>query len=833
MQMMARSSNSTPMEQRIEDLLSKLTLREKVALLSGTDSWHTTTIKRVGIPPLTMTDGPHGVRATHPEGGRIVGPTTAFPTGISMASSWNPELIEQVGAALGEETRAMGCDVLLGPCVNIVRTPLAGRNFESYSEDPYLAGGIAVAWVKGVQSRGIGTSLKHFACNNQETERFRGSSVVDERTLREIYLPAFERVVEEAGPWTVMCAYNRVNGVYASQNYHLLTEILKEEWGFDGVVVSDWTANHTTVESVAGGLDIEMPGPAKYYGQLLVEAVHYWQIDGSAIDKTVRRILRLLIRCGKLDDPATLPAGSVNTPEHQGLARSVAEEAITLLKNEDGLLPLDAKTIKSMAVIGPNAAEGRLGGGGSSYVEPPYRVSPLEGLRAKLGDHVEIGYEQGCDNLVEPPVLETEYLVPARGAGHGLQAEYFNNPDLSGPADLERVDARLDFSWFNHGPDGNLMKDKFSARWTGKLVAPGSGRYTLTLIHTDTCRLYLDGELLIDHTSPEEFHPGDSGAIAASAPLDLSEGSSHDVRVEYVKQTDERFATVRLCLAYSPRPEEDDRISRAVELARASDVAIIFAGLPERYETEGWDRPDWELPGPQAELIRAVAQANKKTVVVLNCGAPVAMPWIEDVPALVLAYYPGQEGGHAIANILAGEVNPSGKLTVTFPRRMEDNPTFINYPGTREVRYGEGIFVGYRYYDKRNIEPLFPFGHGLSYTTFEYSELKVPATVRMGQPVRVLVTVKNAGPVAGKEVVQLYVHDQKATLPRPPKELKGFAKISLKAGESQTVTFNLDQRALSFYDPDREQWVAEAGEFDILIGSSSRDIRARATFSLA
>jgi beta-glucosidase len=707
MQMMARSSNSTPMEQRIEDLLSRLTLREKVALLSGTDSWHTATIERLGIPPLTMTDGPHGVRAPHPEAGRIAGPATAFPTGISMASSWNPDLIEQVGAALGEETRAMGCDVLLGPCVNIMRTPLAGRNFESYSEDPYLAGRIGVAWVKGVQSRQIGTSLKHFACNNQETERFRGSSVVDERTLREIYLPAFERVVKEARPWTVMCAYNRVNGVYASQNHHLLNEILKEEWGFDGVVVSDWAANHTTVESVSGGLDLEMPGPAKYYGQLLVEAVDYWQIDAAVIDKAVRRMLRLLIRCGKLDDPATLPPGSVNTPEHRRLARSVAEEAITLLKNEHGLLPLDANSIKSIAVIGPNAAEARLGGGGSSYVEPPYRVSPLEGLQTKLGDHVEIRYEQGCDNLVEPHVLETGYLVPARGTGHGLQAEYFNNP------------------------------------------------------------------------------------------------------------------------------EEDNRISRAVELARASDVVIIFAGLPERYETEGHDRPDWELPGRQAELIRAVARANQKTAVVLNCGAPVAMPWIEDVPALVLAYYPGQEGGHAIADILTGEVNPSGKLTVTFPGRMEDNPTFINYPGTREVRYGEGVFVGYRYYDMRDIEPLFPFGHGLSYTTFDYNEFQVPAQARMGEPVQVSVRVKNSGPVEGKEVVQLYVHDKKASLPRPPKELKGFAKVSLKPGESQTVTFTLDQRALSFYDPDREQWVAEAGEFEVLVGSSSRDIRARATFSLA
>jgi beta-glucosidase len=676
------SAHDVDVEQLVESLLGQLSLKEKVALLSGKDTWQTVPIKRLGIPSLVMTDGPHGVRANRTGEERIQGAATSFPTGVSLASSWNTELVHSVGVALAEETRAMGCDILLAPCINIVRTPLAGRNFESYAEDPYLAGRIAVAYVVGVQSRNVGTSVKHYACNNQEIERFRGSSEVDERTLREIYLPAFEATIVEAQPWTVMCSYNRINGVYASQNDYLLNVILRDEWGFEGVVISDWGANHTTVESVQGGLDIEMPGPAKWYGPLLAEAVRNWQIEERTIDNAVRRILRMLVRSAKLDDPSALPPGSVNTPEHQALARELAEESIVLLKNEQDVLPLKADQIKSIAVIGPNAAEARIGGGGSSYLEPPYRVSPLEGLKAAVGDGVEIVYEPGCD---EP---------------------------------------------------------------------------------------------------------------------------------------------------FAPASEPDDRMVRAVELARRSDVALVFAGMPQGFETEGTDRPHMRLPGPQDELIRAVAQANANTVVVLNCGSPVEMPWIDEVAAVLLAFYPGQEGGNAIANILLGIVTPSGKLSVTYPRRYEDNPTSINYPGTREVRYGEGIYVGYRYYDAKGIEPLFPFGYGLSYTRFHYDSLRVPERAVIGAPVEVSVTVTNSGQRAGKEIVQLYVHDEASSLDRPVKELKGFAKVSLEPGERTVVRLTLDQRAFSFYDPHRANWVTEPGAFEILVGASSRDIRATGTVVL-
>ena len=678
------STNNESVESRIEGLLAQMTLEEKVALLSGKNAWQTVPIERLGIPSLTMTDGPHGVRAnlTGPE--RQHGPATSFPTGVSMAASWDPELIERVGSALAEETLALGCDILLGPCVNIVRTPLAGRNFESYAEDPYLAGKIGVGWVNGLQSRGVGASLKHYACNNQEIERMRGDSIVDERTLREIYLRQFEMVVKEADPWTVMCAYNRINGSYASQNVHLQRDILKGEWQYEGVIISDWGANHTTTESVAGGLDIEMPGPAKYYGQLLVEAVVNWQIDESYLDDAVSRILRMIMRSGRMDAEAAERRGAINTQAHQDLARELAESSVTLLKNAGSVLPIT--DVDTIAVIGPNASEARIGGGGSSYLEPPYRISPLDGLQEVFGDDdVTLEYAEGCDNTVELSTLKSE---------------------------------------------GN------------------------------------------------------------------------------------------------------EQLDQAVQLAAQADVAVIFAGMPRGYESEGHDRPHMRLPGNQDALIQAVVEANSNTIVVLNCGAPVEMPWADAVAGIVLAYYPGQEGGRAVARVLTGAVNPSGKLPVTFPVHYHDNPTILNYPGTREVRYGEGLFVGYRYYDKKDIAPLFPFGHGLSYTTFEYDNLQMPDSAVQGESVSISLTIRNAGLVTGKEVLQLYIRDPESSLVRPVKELKRFEKVTLEPGEKTEISFRLNDEALAFYDPYQGQWVVEPGQYDVLIGSSSRDIRLSGSFTL-
>lgn len=814
-------SDNQDIDVRVESLVNQLSLSEKVSLLSGLNNWQTVPIERLNIPSITMTDGPHGVRANRIEPERRSGTATSFPTGVSMAATWNPQLIHQVGEALAEETLALGCEILLGPCVNIVRTPLAGRNFESYAEDPFLAGWIGTAWVSGLQSKGVGASLKHYACNNQEIERFRGNSIVDERTLREIYLAQFEMIVKEASPWTVMCSYNRINGSYASQNQHLLTEILKNEWGFQGAVVSDWGANHTTVESVQGGLDIEMPGPARYYGRFLEDAVNTWQIDLSAIDNAVRRILKMIILSGKMDNQT--PTGSVNTPEHQHLARKLAEESITLLKNEGGLLPID-ETIKSIAIIGPNAAECRIGGGGSSYLEPPYRISPLEALTTQLGDRIHIEYEQGCDNVVQLPALKSEYLMTPDGNHQGILGEYYNNTDFTGSPSVVRIDPKLD-DWRIILPD-SIHAAAFSIRWQGILKVPENGRYALQVESPARVNLYIDDKLLITTETLDERENGNK----TLAYINLDTTKIYKLKVEYVKPKELRSTMLYVRALYAPDP--DDRFDNAIMLAQKSDLVLFFGGMPTGWESEGRDRTHMRLTGNQDELITALAQVNENIVVVLNVGSPVEMPWVDQVKTIMLAYYPGQEGGYAVSNILTGIVNPSGKLTVTFPLKYKDNPTYIHYPGTKDVIYGEGLFVGYRYYDMKDISPLYPFGHGLSYTTFSYSDLHMPDRINQDETLEVSVAVTNTGHRAGKEVVQLYISDPASSLVRPPKELKGFQKVELQPGETKKVVFTIKERDLSFYNPYLPGWVAEPGEFEVLIGASSRDILLKKSFIL-
>ncbi len=811
---------------RVEDLLRQLTLAEKVSLLSGIDNWRTAPVERLGIPSLTMTDGPHGVRATIPEGSRKNSPATAFPTGSAMGATWNPALIERAAQAMAEETLALECDVLLGPCVNIIRTPLAGRNFETYSEDPYLAGQIGAAWVRGVQGQGVGASLKHYACNNQEIERFRSSSELDERTLREIYLPQFETIVKDTAPWTVMCSYNRINGEYASENYYLLTKILRDEWGFDGVVVSDWGANHTITDSIEGGLDLEMPGPAKYYGRLLVEAVRNWQIEAETVDAAVRRILRMIVRSGRMDAPR--PAGSLNTPEHQALAREVAEEAITLLKNDGAVLPLDLAKVKTLAVIGPSAATLQVTGGGSSYAEPPYRVSPLQGLRELLGGRVTIRYEMGCDNMVEPPVLKAADVVPAADGSSGLVGEYFASQDFLGEPVRVQPEPKIDNRWWpGIGPAG--LTKGFSARYTARYPAEG-GTYLIKLQNIGAARVYLDGRLILENSVNRVSEM--EGPSGAEVEQELAAGE-HDLKIEFVRPADSSRGFIKFMIG---RKVGQDGIDRAAALAAECDAALVFVGMPEGYESEGWDnRTDLTLPGLQDALVSAVVAANPQTAVILNAGAPVSLPWLDAAPAVVNQFYPGMEGGRAIARVLTGEVNPSGKLTSTFPVRLEDTPAYLNscVPGARLVHYGEGIFVGYRHYEARHVAPRLPFGHGLSYTTFEYSDLHAPATAAIGEPVTVSVTVRNTGSRAGKETLQLYVSDLQASLPRPAKELKGFAKVDLAPDAAETVTFTLDRRAFAFYEPVQGEWVVEPGEFEILVGSSSADVRLAGILTLA
>jgi beta-glucosidase len=506
------------------------------------------------------------------------------------------------------------------------------------------------------------------------------------------------------------------------------------------------------------------------------------------------------------------------------LARQLAEQSSVLLKNEGGLLPL--KGVKSIAVIGPNAAEARIGGGGSSYLEPPYRVSPLEGLQKRLGDGVALHYEQGCDNHIDLPLLSGELLSTPDGTRQGLLTEFYAGGAIAGAPTATRIDRQIDYWWtpIPEGIDGRA----YAARWSGVLKAPAGGRHAFRLDTTGGARLLLDGTLLLEVAAEPK---GDVWSVAnETAYAELEAGRSHRLVVEYTKPaaTDHSLLNLRFAAA----PQIDDRIERAAALAARCDTAVIFAGMPRGFESEGGGRPHMRLPGRQDELIAAVARANPRTVVVLNVGSPVEMPWIDAVPAALLSYYPGQEGGNAAARLLVGDVAPSGKLSVSYPVRYEDNPSFVNYPGGREVRYGEGVFVGYRYYDAKGVAPLFPFGHGLSYTTFAYSDFTAPTEAMIGEPVVVSVKVTNTGAVTGQEVVQLYVADEQASVARPPKELKGFAKVSLAPGESQAVSFTLHERAFAFYDAHAGAWTVEPGAFGILVGASSRDIRVQGKVEL-
>ena len=812
---------------RIEALLGQMTLEEKIAMVSGSGPWHTAGVKRLGIPPIKVTDGPNGAR-----GDIMSGATAAcFPVGVCLAATWNTELVYRVGEALGEEAKTKGAQLLLAPTINIHRTPLGGRNFECYSEDPYLTGRIAVAYVKGVQSRNVGVSLKHFVCNDSEFKRHILSAEVTERTLREIYLRPFEMVVREADPWSVMSAYNRINGIFASSHYELLTKVLKEEWGFKGFVVSDWGACLETVANANGGLDLEMPGPARTMGEKLVKAVRAGEVAEKTIDDKVRRLLRITVLSGRMDHPEEVEERSVNRPEDRALARRAAAEGMVLVKNE-GMLPLDPASLKQVAVIGPNAVKGQIQGGGSSGVRPHYQVHPLEALKKRLGDGVKVRYEKGCLTHKYLPGFKTEHLKPMLGQeGQGFSLEYFDNLDFSGEPAETVLEERSKISWF--GAFGSVVTTgRFSARLSAIYTPELDGVHTFGLMSAGLSRMFLNGEQIIDNWTRQT--PGDSfysfGTVEERQEVELKAGQPYELVIEY--RRDHGFMIAGLQVGVLP-PVPHDLMERAVEAAANADAAILVVGTNSDWESEGNDRADMSLPGRQDELIERVCAANPNTVVVLNVGSPVDMPWFEKAKAALITWFPGQEFGNALADVLFGEVNPSGRLPTTIPMRLEDTPAFTNYPGeNNRVLYGERIFVGYRWYDTRDIKPRLPFGHGLSYTTFEYSEVSVKPVCRLGEPVKVAFKLTNSGERAGQEVVQLYVRDPEAQVARPRKELKAFKKVALKPGQSTLVEFSLDERSLAYWDQSEKAWVAEPGEFEILIGASSRDIRLRAVFIL-
>ena len=805
------------MSEQLETLLKAMTLEEQVSLLAGVSMWTTVPVERLGIPAIKVTDGPNGARG----GGGLMGGVKAacFPVGIALAATWNAALVKQIGQALAEEAKSKGARVLLAPTVNLHRSPLNGRNFECYSEDPYLTAQLAVAYIRGVQSQGVAATVKHYVGNDSEFERMTISSEIDERPLRELYLLPFEAAVKEARVWAVMSSYNRLNGTSVSEHPRLLTAILKQEWGFDGVVMSDWFGTYSTAEALNAGLDLEMPGPTKHRGERLVKAVRDGAVSTDPLKESARRLLRLFSRVGAFADPVIPEEQAIDRPEHRALIRQAGAEGIVLLKNT-GLLPIDPKASGKIAVIGPNAKTAQIMGGGSAQVNAHYSVSPFEGLAAH---GVELGYELGCTNYRLIPLLRAE-----------INVTYYNSPDLSGAAVASANLAEAGLLWFSEVAPG-VDPRNFSARLAARFTPAEEGEYHFGLVSAGRSRLLVNGQLLIDNW--QSWRPGQNYFGQASdeqlARLTLQAGLGYELVVEYSAQVEGGLGIKGVRLGVI-KPLGDEALERAVQLAAAADLALLCVGASGEWDTEGQDRPHLDLPGRQDELIARVAAVNPRTVVVLQTGGPVAMPWLPQVAAVLQAWYPGQECGNAIADVLFGLLNPSGRLPQTFPVRLEDNPAFINYPGENgRVRYGEGLFIGYRYYDKKRLAPLFPFGYGLSYTTFSYDNLRLSAAaIAPGESLTVTLELTNTGQCAGQEVVQLYLRDPRAKLARPEKELKGFAKVELQPGESATVTLPLAMRALAYFDDAKAAWVAEAGDFVVLVGASAQDIRAQARFTL-
>jgi beta-glucosidase len=854
-----------PRGDRVDGLVAQLTLDEKAALTAGADMWGTEGVERLGIPRVLVTDGPNGARGPAIPGA-AENTSACVPCGSALGATWSPEVVERVGELLGDEARTKASRVLLAPTVNIHRSPLAGRNFECYSEDPLLSGRIAAAFVRGVQSRGVATTVKHFAGNDAEFERNTINSVIDERTLREITLVPFELAVREGGSLGIMTAYNRLNGPYCAEHEVLLRDILRGEWGFEGFVVTDWFGQGSTAGSARAGLDLEMPGPGRIYGPALADAVRRGAVDEQLVDDAVGRLLGVFARIGAFDDPADAVPQSVDRPEHRALCRIAATESTVLLRNAalDGgapLLPLDPGALQSLAVIGPNADRAQIMGGGSASLAAHYRITPLDAIRERLGDSVAIHYAQGSDtDRTVPPLGLDQLTAPDGEPGFGLELHAGTELPAAGldgelpGAVLKRThrDGRVLF--FGDPAPGveGLDGDSFSFRASAQFTTGVAGTYRFTLAQLGRARLFVDGELRLDGvTNPPP--PGESffgmGSAEMGIDVEVAAGKPVELVVDWSSEGSAVLRGVQIgCRLVPPA----DLLERAVAAAGAADAAIVIVGTNDDWESEGQDRESMDLPGDQDELIRQVAATNPRTVVVVNAASPVTMDWADAVPAVLQVWFGGQEMAHAIVDVLTGAAEPAGRLPTTFPVRLEDNPSFGNFPGENgEIRYGEGLLVGYRWYDARRVATRFPFGHGLSYTTFELGPPAVSA--EPGGDVRLSVPVTNTGTRRGAEVVQCYVAPPPARLSRPVKELKAFTKVWLDPGETTTVTLVLDrERAFAYWDPgDRTPagaalgpagipalgggpsrwrrpadagWVVEAGVYELHVGRSSADI---------
>jgi beta-glucosidase len=816
----AQESSEAAREHQIDAMLAKLTLEEKIDLIGGVSTWYTHAEPSIGLTPLHLSDGPAGLRSGTP--------AIAYPAPIALAATWDPELAARMGTALGRDGRVRGVDVLLGPGVNIARAPMGGRNFEYMGEDPWLASRIAVGYIQGVQSQGVGATVKHFMMNNQEFNRHDASSDSDERTKREIYLPAFEAAVKEAHVAAIMDSYNLVDGVHSTQNEWMNLTVAKKEWGFDGVIVSDWNSVYDGVAAANNGLDLEMPFAHYMSRDTLLPAVRSGSLKESTIDDKVRRILRLALRFGAVNRSED-DSNSMFSEDSDKVALDVARQSIVLLKNEGSILPLNLEKTCTLAIIGPNASPAVMGGGGSAIVGTYKSVSILEGVSDFMAPHAN--GSTGCAHRVlYDDGWPTNYDVFSKTSfDEGLKQQIFPSRDWSGPA----TDSVRD-----HLNEDRIVSPKnASIRWTGRFMASRAGNY-FVIVHdgrtADHHAVYVDGVAIA--TKSTDLH---GELYYLPMPHPLRQGQTVEVRFDYLPGNTEVFPGLGVL------NEEDILSARARALAAYADVVLIAAGFDKSTEHEGTDRT-FALPPLQNTMIRNIAVLNKRAIVALNAGGNVDMrAWIDRVPALLHLWYPGEEGGTALADVLFGQQNPEGRLPVSFEYRWEDNPTFHSYypletqaEATPHIRYTEGVFLGYRYYVSPNINKLhtavrFPFGYGLSYTTFKLSELAVSRTAfNAGDPITVTLVVQNTGTVEGATVAQVYVGEKSPSVPRPAYELKAFQKVRLKPGESRSVTLTLDRRSFAFWSEAKKDWQVNPGRFAIYAGDSSVNLPLHADITI-
>ena len=803
--------SSSKIDARAEQLLKQLTLEEKIDLVGGVDDFYIREIPHIGLPRLKMADGPFGVRN--------YGPSTTFG-GIGLAATWDTDLIQRMGVVIGQDARARGVHFMLGPGVNIYRAPMCGRNFEYFGEDPFLASRTAVAYIKGMQSQGVSATIKHFMGNNQEYDRNHENSVIDERTMREIYLPTFEAAVKEAHVGAIMDSYNLTNGQHMTQNSSLNTEVVKKEWGFDGIVMSDWDSTYDGVAAANGGLDLEMPSGKFMDRAVLLPAIKSGQVSVATIDDKVRRILRTAIRFGWLDRKQDDPSISLFNQPGRQTALEAARSGMVLLKNDGNLLPLDKTKIKSIAVIGPDAYPAQVVGGGSAGVQPFTATSYLEGLAGYLGNSATVYYDRGIPSL-DDMADATAFTGDQEGKQKGLSGEFFNNATLSGEPVARRIDEHIHA---DRSFGDNVNQNEVSARWSGYFTPVTPGEHLIFVQgpgEEGGYRLYLDGKVVIDNWERVN-------ARVSELHLPLGAGP-HQIRFEYFVHYSWGGPRVKLGIV---RPEMMVS-ARAKTLASRADAVLLAVGFDADSEGEGGDRT-FQLPPVQDDLINQITERNKNSIVVVTSGGAVDMTtWIDHIPAVFEGWYAGQEGGTALAQLLFGDYSPSGKLPISFERRWEDSAVHNTYypeDSGKKVSYKEGVFVGYRHLDSSGIKPLFPFGYGLSYTSFAYKKLSItPARAAADEPVTVSLDVTNTGTRTGSDVVEVYVGELHPKITRPPKELKGFTKLQLSPGETRRVSLVLDHRAFSYFDSDKHAWTTDAGEFNIYVGHSDAQIELTGT----